>query len=182
MTENLYQIIAQCKQQNRLSQKALFDFLKAKMFAVCLRYASNREEAEDFLQEGFVKLFKDLNQYKFEGSFEGWARRVFVNNALQLLRKKKDIFALTDDFSSYENISDTYDAEEDFGDEMAKMLLSLMQHLPVGFRTVLNLYVLEGYSHAQIAEELGISIGTSKSQLNRSKVYLRELLEKKLTN
>ena len=149
------------------------------MFVVCLRYSNSREDAEDVLQEGFIKVFRDLKQYKGEGSFEGWVRKVIVNVALEHLRKQKKKplrigldrvdFKLTEEISVFEE------------ENQAKALIKLMQKMPSGFRTVLNLYILEGYTHAEIASILGISIGTSKSQLMRAKTCLKKLLEESLT-
>lgn len=179
MSENLQKILAECKKGNRLAQRALYEHFKEKMFAVCLRYADNREDAEDFLQEGFVKVFRDLHQFQGLGSFEGWVRRVIVNVALQHLKKQKNMlptFELDARATMPDEDTSVFEADED----MAVALISLMQKMPAGFRTVLNLYVLEGFSHAEIADMLGISVGTSKSQLNRAKTFLKNLLEKNL--
>lgn len=178
MSENT-DIIGQCVRGDRTAQKALYQQYKNKMFVLCLRYASTRQDAEDMLQEGFVKVFRDLPQYKGAGSLEGWIRKVILNTALQHLRKQKQNNQwLTDDFGPLENHFSTEHDEEPFDRDLVKKILHLMQIMPTGFRTVLNLYVMEEYSHQQIADELGISVGTSKSQLNRAKAYLRELVEK----
>lgn len=151
------------------------------MFGVCLRYAGNRHDAEDWLQEGFIRVFRDLPQYKGMGSLEGWIRRVIVNTALQNIKQHKRRLLEEGNFYN-ERHQDDDDTDSVFDTENTpQALIHLMQQMPVGFRTVLNLYVLESYSHQQIAEELGISVGTSKSQLNRAKAYLRSLLEKNLT-
>ncbi len=179
MTELQQNILTRCKNGERMAQQQLYEHFKGKMFAVCLRYASSRQDAEDVLQEGFVKVFRDLHQFRGEGSFEGWMRRVIVNVALQHLRKQRGGLQ----FAELENVeyklSDVEDSvfEES---EKAAALVKLMQKMPTGFRTVLNLYVLEEYSHQEIADELGISVGTSKSQLNRAKAFLKNLLEKNL--
>lgn len=148
------------------------------MFALCLRYANSREDAEDVLQEGFVKVFRDLHQYSGAGNFEGWVRKIFVNTALQHLQKQKKgplMVELNDqDFASE---PEPYQAEE----VPAKNMIRILQKLPPGFRTVFNLHVLEGYSHPEIAEILNISVGTSKSQLLRAKAHFRALLEGSLT-
>ena len=179
MTDFQQNILARCKSGERMAQQQLYEHFKGKMFAVCLRYANSRQDAEDVLQEGFVKVFRDLHQYRGEGNFEGWLRRVIVNVALQHLRKQKGGF----EFEALENVahkmSDADDSVFDEG-EKAAALIKLMQKMPTGFRTVLNLYVLEEYSHQQISDELGISVGTSKSQLNRAKAFLKNLLEKSL--
>ncbi len=172
-------ILARCKNGERIAQQQLYEHFKGKMFAVCLRYANCRQDAEDALQEGFVKVFRDLHQFRGEGSFEGWMRRVIVNVALQNLRKQKGGLQFTELENVEYKLSDADDSvfEES---EKAAALIKLMQKMPTGFRTVLNLYVMEDYSHQQIAGELGISVGTSKSQLNRAKAFLKNLLEKNL--
>lgn len=172
--------IQACLRGERLAQKQFFDHFKGRMFPVCLRYSNSREDAEDALLEGFVKVFRDLHQYSGQGSLEGWVRKVIVNTALQLLRRqKRDLLTVDMDDRDF---PDT-DVEPFFGDEPpARNLLKILQQLPPGFRTVFNLHVIEGYSHPEIAEILGISVGTSKSQLLRAKAHFRKLLETSLTN
>jgi len=167
-----------CLRGDRLAQRQFFEYFKGKMFALCLRYASTREDAEDILQEGFVRVFRDLGQYSGKGNFEGWVRKVFVNTALQFLQKQKKEIASTE----WGNFEIAVEAEP-FGDDEppAKNMIRLLQQMPPGFRTVFNLYVLEGYSHPEIAEILGISVGTSKSQLLRAKAHFKKLLENSLT-
>jgi len=179
MTERLQDILKACRKGDLAAQRKFYEHFKNKMFVVCLRYADNRQDAEDILQEGFIKVFRDLHQYQGAGNLEGWVRKVIVNTALQYLRQQKKLIPTTDlDGQAYRiGEEDTvFEAE----DEMAKVLLKLMHQMPAGFRTVLNLYVLEGYMHHEIAEKLGISVGTSKSQLNRAKAFLKNLLEKTL--
>ena len=178
MDANLKKLIDSCKKGERKAQKSLYDRYKGKMFVLCQRYANNREEAEDLLQDGFVKVFRSLDQYRGDGPLGAWVRKVILNVALQKVRSKKNIFVQLEEeeieFFLHHN------AEPASSDTEGE-LIKLMQLLPPGFRTVLNLYVLEGYTHQQIAEELNISVGTSKSQLNRAKAYYRKLLEQKLT-
>lgn len=169
--------IQSCIKGNRQAQQQFFDQFKGKMFALCQRYARNREDAEDILQEGFVRVFRDLHQYNGSGPLEGWVRRVFVNVALQYLQKKKKQPEVVELFD--------YDAPDDvdpfvMDEPPAKQMTQMLQRLPDGFRTVFNLHVLEGYSHPEIAEILGISVGTSKSQLLRAKAYFKKLLENSL--
>lgn len=179
MTERLQHLLKACQGGERSAQRQFYEHFKSKMFVVCLRYADNRQDAEDMLQEGFIKVFRDLHQYRGEGNLEGWVRRVIVNTALQHLRQQKKLLPVTDlEDEAYRLGEEDPVFEEE--NEMAKILLRLMHHMPSGFRTVLNLYVLEGYTHPQIAEQLGISVGTSKSQLNRAKTFLKGLLEKTL--
>lgn len=148
------------------------------MFALCLRYTNSREDAEDVLQEGFVKVFRDLNQYTGAGNFEGWVRKVFVNTALQhLQRNKKNLITTALDGQDFPDDAEIFSADE----PPAKNMIRILQQLPTGFRTIFNLHVLEGYSHPEIAEILDISVGTSKSQLLRAKAHFRKLLENSLT-
>jgi RNA polymerase sigma factor (sigma-70 family) len=167
-----------CLRGDRLAQKQLFECFRGKMFVLCLRYANSREDAEDILQEGFVKVFRDLPQYSGAGNFEGWMRKVFVNTALQHLQKQKRIPVMSElDGQDFPD-----DAEPFVHDEPpAKQMIQILQKLPTGFRTIFNLHILEGYSHPEIAEILGISVGTSKSQLLRAKAHFRKLLEGSLT-
>lgn len=172
-------ILDACRSGDRFAQRRLYEHFKGKMFVVCLRYAYNRHDAEDILQEGFVKVFRDLHQYKGVGSLEGWIRKVILNTALQYIRQQKSLLN-TVDFDQQAFQIREEDSPEDDHQEMARLLLRLMHEMPPGFRTVLNLYILEGFSHQEIADELQISVGTSKSQLNRAKAFLKGLLEKSL--
>lgn len=164
------------KRGDRRSQKALYDLLSARMYAVCLRYMGDRDSAEDILQDGFVTLFSKLDSYSGEGSFEGWARKIFVNTALMSLRKK----------DALKNAEDAEDARNIAGDDPTalqrigyKELLKMIAALPPGFRTVFNMYVIEGFSHKEIAEALGISETTSRSQLQRARTLLQSKIEER---
>ena len=158
------------------SQKAIFDMLSSKMYAICLRYMGDKDLAEDILQDGFVTLFSKLDSYSGVGSFEGWARRVFVNTALMSLRKK-DAMKNTEDVSVARNISSD---DPTVIQKISYMdLLKLITELPTGFRTVFNMYVIEGYSHKEIAESLGISETTSRSQLQRARMLLQSRIKEK---
>ena len=172
---NEQHIIALCKQGDRAAQKALFDKLSARMFPVCLRYMGNREAAEDVLQEGFISLFSKLDSYSGEGSFEGWARKVFVNTALMTLRKN-DVMRQSEDIETAWSVS-----SEDPG-ALQKIsyneLMGMIAELPTGFRTVFNMFLIEGYSHKEIGEALGISEATSRSQLQRARVMLQNRIKK----
>jgi RNA polymerase sigma-70 factor (ECF subfamily) len=169
------ELISACRKGDARAQKLLFTKFGPKLFAVCHRYSNSEESAQDMLQDGFVKIFEKLISYKGEGSFEGWMRRIMVNTCLDEIRRSKkhqnnvDI----DDFSySLTN-------NETVLDELAaKDLLKILQLLPIGYRTVFNLYVIEGYSHKEIADELDITVSTSKSQFSRAKAILREIIEK----
>ena len=169
-------LLKACIQGDRKAQRKLYEQLAPKMFPVCLRYMNNREMAEDVMQDGFVTLFSKLDSYSGTGSFEGWARKIFVNTALMQLRRN-DVLKESD------NLDDAWDigspgpsAIQEIG---FKELLELIAELPPGFRTVFNMYVIEGYSHKEIADELGISENTSRSQLQRARVILqKKILEK----
>ena len=169
-------LLKACIQGDRKAQRKLYEQLAPKMFPVCLRYMNNREMAEDVMQDGFVTLFSKLDSYSGTGSFEGWARKIFVNTALMQLRRN-DVLKESD------NLDDAWDigspdpsAIQEIGH---KELLELIAELPSGFRTVFNMYVIEGYSHKEIADELGISENTSRSQLQRARVILqKKILEK----
>ncbi|MCB0661841.1 MAG: RNA polymerase sigma factor [Saprospiraceae bacterium] len=177
MTTPMQHLLGDCLKGDRVAQRSFYEHFKGKMFMVCLRYADNREDAEDILQEGFVKVFRDLHQYKNEGSLEGWIRKVVVNVALQFLKRKhrNNLKREEAKLDWWEN-----DPMEEFQQERIDMVLKAMQEMPVGFRTVLNLHILEGYQHKEIADMLEISIGTSKSQLNRAKAFLKSKIEKSL--
>jgi RNA polymerase sigma factor (sigma-70 family) len=173
------EIIKGCKAGDRQSQKALYTRFSAKMYGVCLRYSKNREEAEDLLQDGFVKVFHNIQQYAGAGSFEGWIRRIMVNTALEFLRRKKLEFSSFDvldvEDSSFEN------APEAFSKIALNDLLTFIQQMPRGYQTVFNLFAIEGYSHKEIGEMLNISEGTSRSQLARARQILQEKLKDNVT-
>ena len=170
------ELIAACRKNDPRAQRTVYDALAGKMFAVCLRYMGDRESAEDILQDGFVTLFTKLDSYSGEGSFEGWARKIFVNTALMSLRKK-DVLRQSEDVDAARNIlSEAPSAIEQIGyQELTRMIASL----PPGFRTVFNMYVVEGYSHKEIAQELGISEATSRSQLQRARVLLQNKIKER---
>jgi RNA polymerase sigma-70 factor (ECF subfamily) len=167
-------LIHGCKEGNRRMQEELYRRFSPRMYAVCLRYASNAEEAEDVLQEGFIKIFKKLDSFRGDGSFEGWIRRIFVNTAIEQFRRKRYLLPVTE--KEENTIEGKYFS---ILDELAeKDILALVQELSPGYRTVFNMYVVEGYTHKEIADMLGISEGTSKSQLSRAKVILQDMVKK----
>ncbi|MBR4809181.1 MAG: sigma-70 family RNA polymerase sigma factor [Bacteroidales bacterium] len=167
--------IAKAKEGDRRAQKAIYDALSGKMYAVCLRYMTDRDSAEDVLQEGFVTLFAKLSTYTGEGSFEGWARKIFVNTALMSLRKN-DVLKESTDVDAAWNVPG--EAPSAIQQISYKELYKAISELPAGFRTVFNMYVVEGYSHAEIAEYLGISEATSRSQLLRARAMLQTKIKK----
>jgi RNA polymerase sigma factor (sigma-70 family) len=165
-------LLAGCIRGDRKMQRVLYERFAPKMYGVCLRYAGNAEEAEDILQEGFIKVFRKISSYRGEGSFEGWIRRIFVNTAIEYYRKKTYLQPITEHEENtvegkYLSVLDNL-AEKD--------IIKLVQQLSPGYRTVFNMYVVEGYTHKQISELLGISEGTSKSQLSRAKQILQEMV------
>lgn len=169
------ELVSGCLRQDGVAQRALFDRFAQPMMAVCVRYAGNPMEAQDMLQEGFVKVFEKLGQYRGDGPLGGWIRRIMVNEALIYLRKHqrhRNIGAIdeeNDDAPVDASVLDSLGAE---------MLINLIAALPAGYRTVFNLYAVEGYSHKEIAEQLGISENTSKTQYHKAKQQLRTQLEK----
>lgn len=170
------EMIEGAKCGDRRSQKAIFDLLSPKMFAVCMRYMGDRDAAEDILQDGFVTLFSKLDSYSGAGSFEGWARRIFVNTALMSLRKK-DALKNTEDLDVAWNVAsnDPSPIQKIGNDDLLKMVASL----PPGFRAVFNMYIIEGYSHKEIAETLGISETTSRSQLQRARMLMQSKIKER---
>src|SRR5262245_61553491 len=155
-------------------QEELYRRFSPRMYAVCLRYAGNPEEAEDILQEGFIKIFKKLGSFRGEGSFEGWIRRIFVNTAIEHFRRKRYLQPVTE--KEENTIEGKYLSVLD---ELAeKDIMDLVMQLSPGYRTVFNMYVVVGYTHKEIGDILGISEGTSKSQLSRAKVILQDMVKK----
>lgn len=167
-------LISGCIDGNRRMQEELYRRFSPRMYAVCLRYAASSEEAEDILQEGFIKIFKKLGSFRGDGSFEGWIRRIFVNTAIEHFRRKRYLQPVT------EKEENTIEGKGiSVLDELAeKDILDLVRQLSPGYRTVFNMYVIEGYTHKEIGDILGISEGTSKSQLSRAKVILQDLVKK----
>lgn len=169
------EIIQGCVKNESAAQEILYKHFAGKMMSICLRYASSTDEAEDIMQEGFVKVFEKINLYKNKGSLEGWVRKVMINTALDILRRDKkhqynvDIDSADYKMPHYDNTIDKISANE---------IIKLVQSMPVGFRTVFNLYAIEGYTHREIGEKLGISKNTSKSQYSRARNYLKELMYK----
>ena len=169
-------LVSACKEGNRKAQKKLFDTLAPKMMAVCLRYMGNREDAQDVLQEGFITLFTKLDSYQGSGSFEGWARKIFVNTALMHLRRT-DALGLSDDLSEARTL---FTPEASPVEKMGyKELMRLVESLPADARTVFNMYVIEGYSHKESAQELGCTEATSRSKLQRARLRLQEMINDK---
>ena len=171
------QLIKRCIDNDPVAQELLYRRFAAKMFGVCLRYAPNKMEAEDILQEGFVKVFNNLKKFRGDGSFEGWIRRTMVNTAINHYRRNVRYFQDIDIDSV--DIHDTFD-KDGISNLTEAELLKLVQELPEGYRMVFNLYVIEGYSHKEIGEQLNIAENTSKSQLSRARGVLQAKVKKLL--
>lgn len=167
-------LIDLCKKGDRKAQRAIYDKLAPRMFPLCLRYVCDRNLAEDLLQDGFVTSFSKIGSYKGNGSFDGWARKIFVTTALMYLRRN-DAIRQSDDIEYARHLSsESSDQLQDIG---YKELMKLIASLPTGFRTVFNLNVIEGYSHKEIGDMLGISEVTSRTQLSRARVILQDKIK-----
>jgi len=171
VVEQTKELIQNCINGDRYSQNKLYEQYAPKMFAVCMRYSKNREEAEDILQDGFVQVFKSLHNFKFAGSFEGWIRKTMVYTAVANYRAKSKMHVVMN-IAEMENIA-IINNEDIIAKLGKKELLNMVQSLPPMYRMVFNLYVFEGLKHREIAKELGISEGTSKSNLFDAKVILQ---------
>lgn len=167
----LEQLINECTKNNTKAQEQLYHLLAPKLFAVCLKYSRSYEEAQDNLQESILLIFEKIGQYKNSGSFEGWAKRVVINYVLQQYRNQK-VFEIIS-----EKIPDTDEVEIEDENISIEFLTKIIQELPDRYRLVFNLYVMDDYSHKEIAEMLGINIGTSKSNLARAKAILKDKIE-----
>jgi RNA polymerase sigma factor (sigma-70 family) len=168
---DIKKIINGCLDGDRRDQELLYRRHASKLFAVSLQYSGNDEEARDILQEGFIKIFENLHHYKFEGSFEGWMRRIVVNTALERFRSRHSLYRVDDIDSINEPEADP--DNEDYAGLEAVDLLFIIRELPPKYRMVFNLYAIEGYSHKEIAKMLTISEGTSKSNLARARIILQ---------
>lgn len=169
-------LILGCINEDRQMQQLLYDTFSGKMYGVCIRYSGNEEDANDILQEGFIKVFKSLGKFRSEGSFEGWIRRIFVNTSIEHFRKKVKLYNVSE---VQENTIE--DTELDALDILAaKDIIKIVSELSPGYKTVFNMHVIEGYSHKEIAGILGITEGTSKSQLARAKGVLKKLIKTRL--
>jgi len=165
-----------CLENNAVAQEALYTRLSPKMLGVCYRFAKNREDAEDMLQEGFIKVFAQIHQYRNEGALEGWIRRIVVHTCINILKKNKK-FSDSVDITYANGIGIR---EENIPSVMqAKQVVECIRVLPLGYRTVLNLYAIEGYSHKEIGNMLDIEESTSRSQYTRAKAMLEDVLIKK---
>ncbi len=174
--KNLEDIIKRCQNDNAKAQKLLYTSFSPWLFGVCLQYCKDRTEAEDHLQEAFIKIYTNINKYRFEGSFEGWMRRIVVNTVIESFRKKNPVY-FVDSVEQLEQ--EPQDIEEHIEVVDPNELLSLIEELPPKYKLVFNLYALEGLSHQEISDILGISVGTSKSNLSRARKILKDKLSVK---
>lgn len=178
--DNLEQIIKDCTAGMRIAQNRLYELLCPRMMPVCMRYANDRNEAEEILQEGFIRVFTHIAQFKNQGSFEGWVRKIMVNAALQRYRDKVRLYPVV---ALQEDSHEKSVNEETYSKIGYKDLMELVQNLPPAYRLVFNLYVFEGMKHREIASNLGISEGTSKSNLYDARLILqREIMKLEQVN
>jgi len=168
---SLEQLICDCRNNDTRAQEQLYKLFSPKLFSVCLKYSRNYAEAEDNLQDGFLIIFAKISQFTFKGSFEGWAKRIMVNNVLQKYRGTT-VFEIVND-----TIAEEEEIEIDDENVTLDFLLKIIQELPDRYRLVFNLYVMDGYSHKEIAEMLDITTGTTKSNLARAKMILKDKIE-----
>ena len=177
----LREIIEKCAKNNRAAQEELFKLFYGKMMGICMRYTKDRDRAQEVVQQGFIKVFDKLSEFDFKGSFEGWMRRIMVNASIDAIRKRnRQPFSTDEEFM----FNDASVEQEDDSDEMliklkAEYAMEAIQSLSPAYQTVFNLYVIENYSHKEIAEILDISEGTSKSNLAKAKQNLRNILKEK---
>ncbi|MBL4587106.1 MAG: sigma-70 family RNA polymerase sigma factor [Flavobacteriales bacterium] len=184
--QELHDLISGCLDNNRKCQQRIYEQFYGKMLGVCMRYANDLDSGKDLVQEGFIKLFANLHNYKSDGSFEGWVRRIFVNNAIDSFRRKKHRDIVPENDYQLMNLADETD-EHAFLDEeeetiKPKDVIAAMQRLSPAYQMVFNLYVMENYSHQEIADELGISVGTSKSNLAKSRMNMRKILQEQFAD
>ncbi|WP_109676684.1 RNA polymerase sigma factor [Dyadobacter jejuensis] len=175
MTFNEQELVAGCKRRDRTAQKQLYDVFGGKLFAICLRYTKNKIDAEDVLQEAFIKIYEHIGSFRSDSPVEYWMRSVVVNTALNHLRQQKHWKELGD-LETYE--AGLADGNVTLADFQHQQLLEIVQELPTGCRTIFNLYAIEGFQHNEIAEKLGISEGTSKSQYARARSLLQQKLNR----
>lgn len=154
------------------AQKELYEKFANKMYAICMRYTGDQDDAKDVLQDGFIKVYGNLDRFGFKGSFEGWMRRIFVNTSIEYIRKRTRM-GFTEEIED-DKIGGF--ADQAYNKMEAEDIMRYINKLPQGYRMVFNLYVIEGYLHKEIAEMLGISEGTSKSQLNKARNMMQRLL------
>ena len=172
---SLEELIEKCKKDDRKAQEQLYRKYSNILFGICLKYSRNKHEAEDNLHDSFMTIFEKIGQYKAKGSFEGWIKRITINTVLQKYRKEEYLKVVSD------NVEDEVEIETGYAGIELKTLLKYIQELPNKYRTTFNLYVLDGYSHKEISTLLGTSTGTSKSNLARARMILKEKIENNIS-
>lgn len=179
--DKLKELIRRCVEQDRSAQEELFKLFYGKMMGVCLRYTKDQDQAQEVVQEGFIKIFEKLGEFDFVGSFEGWVRRIMVNASIDAIRKRKrQPFSTDEDYMfNSKHTTQEHNFDKDLTKIKGEYALEAIQELSPAYQTVFNLYVIENYSHKEIAQILSISVGTSKSNLAKAKQNLRSILIKK---
>ena len=172
MKNDLEELLQGCKSQKLSAQSTLYQLYKEQFFVLSLKYCKNRQEAQDNLQDAFLEIFKRIKQYRGKGSFEGWMKRIVINKAIDRYKREIKQSSLENQVISEQPV----DIEEEVNIPLSQ-ILTCIQNLPSQYRLVFNLYVMDDYSHQEIAEMLNINVGTSKSNLHRAKVILKEQLE-----
>lgn len=173
---SLKELIHNCKRGDRIAQEQLYRDYAQILFGICLKYSRNKTEAEDNLHDSFMTIYDKIGQYKFKGSFEGWIKRITVNTVLQKYRKEEYLKVVTD------NVAEESEIDSDYLDIELPTLLRYIQELPNKYRLTFNMYVLDGFTHKEISEQLGTSEGTSKSNLARARMILKEKIKKENIN
>ncbi|MFA6334822.1 MAG: sigma-70 family RNA polymerase sigma factor [Bacteroidales bacterium] len=171
---NEIELVEACVKQDQRAQRVLYELYSPRMLTLCIRYVGEREKAKDILHDGFITVFEKIGSYNASGSFEGWLRRIFVNTALMSLRKG-DVLKYSEELTSVDR--EIVEDGAGIGQISSKELLKLISSMPAGFRTVFNMFAIEGYSHQEIAREMKISEGSSRSQLSRARDWLQERLK-----
>ena len=181
----LFEIISGCVKGESKCQQIVYQKFYGKMLGVCMRYSKDRESARDILQDGFLKVFTNIKSYSGSGSFAGWIRKIMINTALDSIRRSKQLIQYADSeyvedpsTSASTPLSVTEEEEKkEYNNISTEEIMKAVQQLPIAYRTVFNMYVVDGFSHQEIAEQLGINIGTSKSNLSKAKMNLKKALE-----
>ncbi|MEK6615873.1 MAG: sigma-70 family RNA polymerase sigma factor [Bacteroidota bacterium] len=179
--KQVFEIIEGCGKGDRKCQQIVYERFYGKMLGACMRYSKNREEARDILQDGFIKVFTNIKQYEASGSFEGWIKTIIVNTAIDFIRKSKRTIQFVNSDYEIENAFFKITEEEDneYSNISANEIMEAVQQLPTAYRTVFNMFFVDGFSHKEIAAQLGINEGTSKSNLWKAKMNLKKVLGKK---
>ena len=177
-TDPLFEIIEGCVKGDSKCQQVVYQKFYGKMLGACMRYSKDREEARDILQDGFLKVFTNMKSYSGAGSFEGWIRKVIINTALDYIRKNKKLIQYANSDYVEENAEEIKEEDDpnDYQGINTEEIMKAVQQLPTAYRTAFNMFVVDGFSHQEIAEQLGINIGTSKSNLSKAKMQLKRAL------